>query len=46
MRNAFTLPDDIGLPNLLSSGKEEFGGNNEKTEFGMTTSILASKFLR
>lgn len=34
MRNSFILPGEMEFPNLLSSGREEFSGQNEATFFG------------
>ncbi|KAF2717028.1 FMN-dependent dehydrogenase [Polychaeton citri CBS 116435] len=36
MRNNFTLPEDLQFPNILSSGREEFGGENEATMYDAT----------
>ncbi|CAD0083641.1 unnamed protein product, partial [Aureobasidium vineae] len=34
MRNNFTLPEEMEFPNILSTGKAEFSGENEATAYG------------
>lgn len=36
MQNNFTLPETMQFPNILSSGKDEFGGANEATMYDAT----------
>lgn len=40
MRNSFTLPEEMQFPNLLSSGRKEFSGDNAATAFGKSPPIL------
>ncbi|KAK2596021.1 hypothetical protein N8I77_013532 [Diaporthe amygdali] len=39
MRNSFTLPEDMQLPNLLSDGRKEFSGGNAATAFDEDASL-------
>lgn len=40
MRNSFTLPEEMQFPNLLSTGRKEFSGDNAATAFGKDSPMV------